>query len=93
MIRNVQQRGKEHLMLVLSRKVGEKIAIGDEIVLVINRVSGSRVSIGIEAPDHVRIVRGELSFDADPGAGPREDQCGLDDKISPGSKALAASCD
>lgn len=47
-------------MLVLSRKVGEKLIIGDNIVLTVNRISGNRVAIGIEAPRDVRIVRGEL---------------------------------
>ncbi len=57
-------------MLVLSRKVGEQIVIGDNITVVVNRVSGNRISLGIQAPHDVRIVRGELkeavtSFDAD----------------------------
>lgn len=47
-------------MLVLSRKVGEKLVIGDDIVVTINRISGNRVTIGIEAPGSVKIVRGEL---------------------------------
>lgn len=47
-------------MLVLSRKVGEQIVIGDNITIVVNRVAGSRVSIGIEAPHDVKIIRGEL---------------------------------
>lgn len=47
-------------MLVLTRKVGEKLVIGDQITVVVNRVSGNRISLGIEAPPHVRIVRGEL---------------------------------
>lgn len=47
-------------MLVLSRKVGEKIVVGDNVVITINRVAGNRVTIGIEAPENVRIVRGEL---------------------------------
>lgn len=71
-------------MLVLSRKVGQKIAIGDEIVLVVNRVAGGRVSIGIEAPDHVRIVRGELVF-AEELTG---DHLGADARMSPGSNAV-----
>jgi carbon storage regulator len=54
-------------MLVLSRKAGERIRIGDDITIVVNRVVGSRVSVGIEAPPNVRIVRGELDFfDHDP---------------------------
>lgn len=47
-------------MLVLSRKVGERLVIGGNITVVISRVAGNRVTIGIEAPDDVRIVRGEL---------------------------------
>ncbi len=52
-------------MLVLSRKAGERIRIGDNITIVVNRVVGSRVSVGIEAPPDVRIVRGELDFFAE----------------------------
>jgi carbon storage regulator len=47
-------------MLVLSRRPGEEILIGDNVKLIVNRVSGGRVKIGITAPDNVRIVRGEL---------------------------------
>jgi carbon storage regulator len=47
-------------MLVLSRKVGEELVIGENIRVVIHRIAGNRVTIGIEAPTDVRIVRGEL---------------------------------
>lgn len=47
-------------MLVLSRKEGERIVIGENITLVISRISGNRVAIGIEAPKDVAVVRGEL---------------------------------
>jgi carbon storage regulator len=47
-------------MLVLSRKIGEKLVIGDNITLVVNRVAGNRVTLGIEAPADVRVIRGEL---------------------------------
>ena len=50
-------------MLVLSRKIGEKLVIGDNITVVVSRVAGNRVTLGIEAPSDVRIVRGELHFD------------------------------
>ena len=56
-------------MLVLSRKVGERLVIGDNITVVINRIAGNRVTIGIEAPGDVRIVRGELSPDAETSHG------------------------
>ena len=51
---------READMLVLSRKEGEQLVIGDNVVLTINRISGNRVAIGIEAPREVRVVRGEL---------------------------------
>ncbi|AMV32868.1 hypothetical protein VN12_12140 [Pirellula sp. SH-Sr6A] len=47
-------------MLVLSRKEGERIVIGENITLVVSRISGNRVAIGIEAPKDVTVVRGEL---------------------------------
>ena len=47
-------------MLVLSRKIGERLVIGDGITVVVNRIAGNRVTLGIEAPSDVRIVRGEL---------------------------------
>lgn len=48
-------------MLVLSRKVSERLVIGDNITIVVNRIAGNRVTLGIEAPGDIRIVRGELS--------------------------------
>ena len=55
-------------MLVLSRKAGQEILIGDNVSIVVNKISGDRVSIAIKAPDHVRILRGELkSFDENEG--------------------------
>lgn len=48
------------LMLVLSRKVGDRIVINDNIIIVINRIMGNRVQIGLDAPSDVHILRGEL---------------------------------
>lgn len=47
-------------MLVLSRKEGERLVIGDNITVTINRISGNKVVVGIEAPREVRVIRGEL---------------------------------
>jgi len=47
-------------MLVLSRKEGEKLVIGDNIVLVVSKICGNRITLGIEAPADVKILRGEL---------------------------------
>ena len=49
-------------MLVLSRKEGERISIGDNITLIVSKVSGNRVTLGIEAPRDVKVVRGELQL-------------------------------
>ena len=59
-LRDRELHYREADMLVLSRKEGEQLVIGDNVVLTINRISGNRVAIGIEAPREVRIVRGEL---------------------------------
>ncbi len=52
-------------MLVLSRKADQHIVIADDIVVSILRITGNRVQIGIEAPETVRIVRGELELFVD----------------------------
>jgi len=51
-------------MLVLSRKRGEKIRIGTDIIITVTEIRGDdKVRIGIEAPDHVPVHRQEV-FDA-----------------------------
>lgn len=47
-------------MLVLSRKPGEKILIGDNVSVTIVRIGPNTVRIGIEAPRNMNIVREEL---------------------------------
>lgn len=47
-------------MLVLSRKVGQKITIGDNITLTIVKISGNRVQLGIDAPLEISIRREEV---------------------------------
>ena len=47
-------------MLVLSRKVGERILIGDEITITVVRIAQGGVRIGIEAPQELPVVREEL---------------------------------
>lgn len=44
-------------MLVLTRKVGEQVTIGDSVVLTVVELRGNKVAIGIEAPPEVRIRR------------------------------------
>jgi carbon storage regulator len=47
-------------MLVLSRKIGEQIVIGNDIRVTVVDVKGGRVKLGIEAPTDVGIFRSEL---------------------------------
>lgn len=47
-------------MLVLSRKPGEKILIGEDVSVTIVRIGPNTVRIGIEAPRNMNIVREEL---------------------------------
>lgn len=47
-------------MLVLTRKVGDKIWIGDDICLTVVQVERGKVRLGIEAPRSVAIRRAEL---------------------------------
>lgn len=47
-------------MLVLSRRVGERLVIGDDIVVTVIEVRSDGVRIGIDAPRHVRVHRAEV---------------------------------
>ena len=51
-------------MLILRRKEGETIHIGNDIKIVAVRCRDGSVALGIEAPEHVPILRGELLEDA-----------------------------
>lgn len=55
-------------MLVLSRKAGERILIGDDVAITVVRIGPNSVRIGIEAPREMNIVREELcDFGGDAG--------------------------
>jgi carbon storage regulator CsrA len=47
-------------VLVLSRKSGEKIHVGEQIVITVLELKGNRVVLGLDAPDDCEILRGEL---------------------------------
>jgi carbon storage regulator len=51
-------------MLVLSRKLGEKVVIGDGIVVTVVEIKGRTIRLGIEAPHSVPVWRGELVGEA-----------------------------
>ena len=48
-------------MLVLSRKLGEKIVIGDNIVVTVVKIDRNQIRIGIEAPTDVPVYRQEIA--------------------------------
>ena len=47
-------------MLILTRKLGEKITIGDDITITLVEIKGMQVKLGIEAPKHIEIHRQEV---------------------------------
>lgn len=53
-------------MLVLSRKIGEKILIGKDITLVVVEVDRGKVRLGFDAPRDVTILREELQRPPEP---------------------------
>lgn len=61
-------------MLILTRRVGEAVMIGDEVTVTILGVKGNQVRVGINAPKHVAVHREEIferiksEGDADEGA-------------------------
>lgn len=50
-------------MLILTRKRSETIQIGDDVLVKVIRTGRNTVKLGIEAPNDVRVLRGELAFD------------------------------
>jgi carbon storage regulator len=52
-------------MLVLSRRVGERIWIGDQISITVVRLTNGGVRLGIDAPPELPVVREELKLRMD----------------------------
>jgi carbon storage regulator len=48
-------------MLVLTRRTGESVKIGDDITLTILGVNGNQIRVGVDAPREIQILRGELT--------------------------------
>ena len=57
--KSIREEGVKR-MLVLSRKTGERIHIGNDVFIEVRRVAGNRVTLAVNAPKSVRILRGEL---------------------------------
>ena len=73
-------------MLVLSRKPNEEILIGENIKITVLKVKGNTVRIGIEAPQSVKVKRGELPADQ-----PARQEVELTLSFSPEQEVVSAS--
>jgi carbon storage regulator CsrA len=77
-------------MLVLTRKLQERIKIGENVTITVLRVKGNSVRIGIEAPRHVRVVRAELPTGGEASAeGSAEGRSGEEADVWTGEGASA----
>jgi len=50
-------------MLILSRRPGESLTIGDDVVVTVVGVKGNQIRLGITAPPEVRVLRNEVPKD------------------------------
>lgn len=48
-------------MLILTRRIGESVMIGDDITVTVLRIAGSQVRLGIDAPRSVSVQREEIA--------------------------------
>ena len=56
------------MALILSRRVGEKLRIGENVTLLVSKINGNRVTLALDAPKDTRILREEIRE-------PKADQC------------------
>lgn len=47
-------------MLILTRRIGESLMVGDEVTVTVLGVKGNQVRIGVDAPKHVAVHREEI---------------------------------
>ena len=62
-------------MLVLSRKLGQRFQVGDDVQITIVKIDRNSVRIGIHAPDEVSVQREEIAFEV-PQPQPRAYEAG-----------------
>ena len=75
-------------MLVLSRRVGESVVIGDDVTITVLEVRGDVVRVGVDAPRSVKVHRAELV--AELAASNQESASPSQDAVSSLAKALSS---
>ena len=73
-------------MLILSRRVGESVMIGDDVSITVLRVKGNQVRLGVNAPKSVAVQREEISERIKPDVTAAAGQLSSE---NPGVEALA----
>jgi carbon storage regulator len=54
-------------MLILSRKVGQSIVVGGNVIVKVVRVDGDQIKLGIQAPEEISVHRQEIQAEIDAG--------------------------
>lgn len=72
-------------MLILTRRVGETVVIGEDIVVTVLSIKGNQVRIGVQAPKDVAVHREELLKRQRPAAEAATAKVGADDRDADGS--------
>ena len=80
-------------MLVVTRKAGERIMIGDKVVVTVVRISGNIVRVGVEAPPECSIVRRELMDRSHDRPVSRAGDATSPPKTAPGSSSVGENGD